>query len=301
VVIPLLIATIGYGAFDRHGSAGGPPGALPTLAPPSTSVAPKLSLAPLSITRNGNDFTLSGDFPDDSAKAALLKAISGSLPPGVNIIDQIHINPDVNALDFSKAGPIFVDSSSIPDFSITVNGDTITLAGTAVSQDQKTTVDQEAVRIWSNLKVVDKLVVNGPVPPAPPGPPPPSPPSALPASCTDLQSAINAVTGGPIMFGNDGFSLTPADQQILPQVADRLKACPTARATINGYADNSGTEAINIPLSSQRAQIVVDFLVAHGVVGAQLVVKGLGSVNPIAPNDTVEGRTKNRRVEIVVS
>jgi peptidoglycan-binding protein ArfA len=172
------------------------------------------------------------------------------------------------------------------------------LAGTAVSQDQKTTVDQEAVRIWSNLKVVDKLVVNGPVPPAPPGP---LPPPALPASCTDLQSAINAVTGGPIMFGNDGFSLTPADEQILPQVADRLKACPTAHATINGYTDNSGTEAINIPLSSQRAQIVVDFLVAHGVVGAQLVVKGLGSVNPIAPNDTVEGRTKNRRVEIVVS
>ncbi len=298
VVIPLLIATIGYGAFDRHGSAGGPTGALPTLAPSSKSAAPKLSLAPLSITRNGNNFTLSGDFPDDSAKAALLKALSGSLPPGVNIIDQIHINPDVDALDFSKAGPIFIDSASIPDFSITVNEDTITLAGTAVSQDQKTTVDQEAVRIWSNLKVVDKLVVNGPVPPAPPGP---LPPPALPASCTDLQSAINAVTGGPIMFGNDGFSLTPADEQILPQVADRLKACPTAHATINGYTDNSGTEAINIPLSSQRAQIVVDFLVAHGVVGAQLVVKGLGSVNPIAPNDTVEGRTKNRRVEIVVS
>lgn len=298
VVIPLLIATIGYGAFGRHGSAGGPTGALPTLAPSSKSAAPKLSLAPLSITRNGNNFTLSGDFPDDSAKAALLKALSGSLPPGVNIIDQIHINPDVDALDFSKAGPIFIDSASIPDFSITVNEDTITLAGTAVSQDQKTTVDQEAVRIWSNLKVVDKLVVNGPVPPAPPGP---LPPPALPASCTDLQSAINAVTGGPIMFGNDGFSLTPADEQILPQVADRLKACPTAHATINGYTDNSGTEAINIPLSSQRAQIVVDFLVAHGVVGAQLVVKGLGSVNPIAPNDTVEGRTKNRRVEIVVS
>jgi peptidoglycan-binding protein ArfA len=298
VVIPLLIATIGYGAFDRHGSAGGPTGALPTLAPSSKSAAPKLSLAPLSITRNGNNFTLSGDFPDDSAKAALLKALTGSLPPGVNIIDQIHINPDVDALDFSKAGPIFIDSASIPDFSITVNEDTITLAGTAVSQDQKTTVDQEAVRIWSNLKVVDKLVVNGPVPPAPPGP---LPPPALPASCTDLQSAINAVTGGPIMFGNDGFSLTPADEQILPQVADRLKACPTAHATINGYTDNSGTEAINIPLSSQRAQIVVDFLVAHGVVGAQLVVKGLGSVNPVAPNDTPENRAKNRRVEIVVS
>jgi peptidoglycan-binding protein ArfA len=109
------------------------------------------------------------------------------------------------------------------------------------------------------------------------------------------------VTGGPITFANDGFSLTPADDQILPQLADKLKACPSAHVTISGFTDNSGAEAINIPLSTQRAQTVADFLVAHGVAAAQLVVKGLGSINPVAPNDTPEGRAKNRRVEIVVS
>jgi peptidoglycan-binding protein ArfA len=306
VVIPLLIAAIGYVAFDRPQSTTEPTGAPPTPAPSSTPAAPKLSLAPLSITRKGRDFTLSGDFPDDSAKAALMKALNGSLAPGVNVIDQIHINPNVIALDFSNAGTIFRDSASIPDFSLTVNADTITLAGTAASQDQKNTVEQEAVHTWSNLNVVGKLAVNGPVaPPAPPSPAPPPPPAppAPPASgpCAGLQSAINAVTGGPITFGNDGFSLTPADEQILTQVADKLKACPTAHATINGYTDNSGTEGINIPLSDQRAQNVADFLVAHGVGLAQLVVKGLGSINPVAPNDTAEGRAKNRRVEIVVS
>jgi peptidoglycan-binding protein ArfA len=109
------------------------------------------------------------------------------------------------------------------------------------------------------------------------------------------------MTGGPIAFGSDGFSLTPAGQQILTQVADKLKACPNAHATINGYTDNSGSEAINIPLSTQRAQAVADFLVAHGVPNSQLIVRGLGSVNSVAPNDTPEGRAKNRRVEIVVS
>lgn len=97
VVIPLLIAAIGYGAFERPQSVNGPTGALPTLAPSGKSVAPKLSF--------------SGDFPDDSAKAALMNALKGSLAPRVNIIDQIHINPDVDALDFSKAGPIFKDSA----------------------------------------------------------------------------------------------------------------------------------------------------------------------------------------------
>ncbi len=94
--------------------------------------------------------------------------------------------------------------------------------------------------------------------------------------------------------------MAPADEQSLTQVADKLKACPSAHATINGYTDNVGTEAINIPLSNQRAQIVADFLVARGVASDQLVVKRFGSVNPVATNDTAEGRAKNRRVEIVV-
>lgn len=288
MVIPLLIAAIGHGAFERPRSAHGPAGAAPT----SRTAAPKLSLAPLSITRNGNSFNLSGDFPDDSAKAALLSALNGALPPGVNIVDQIRINPNIDALDFAKAGPFFKDSASIPDFSLTVSGDTITIAGTVASQDQNNTVHLEAVRIWSNLNVVDKLVINGQVPP-------PAAPAA--AQCNDLQVAITAVTGGPIAFADDGFSLTPADEPILIQVSDKLKACPAAHVTLNGYADNSGVEAINIPLSTQRAQKVADFLVAHGVAGPQLVVIGLGSVNPIASNDTAEGRAKNRRVEIVVS
>jgi peptidoglycan-binding protein ArfA len=300
VVIPLLIAAIGYGA-EQSRSANGPIGALPTPTPSRTSGAPTFSLAPLSITRNGNDITLSGDFPDDSAKAALMKALNGSLPPGVNIIDQIHINPTVDALDFSNAGPIFTDSASIPDFSLTVSGVVITLAGTVASQDQKTTVEQEAAHTWSNLNVVGKLVVKAPTPSPEAASPPPPPALPAAASCANLQSVINAVTGGPITFANDGFSLTPADDQILPQVADKLKACPSAHVTINGFTDNSGAEAINIPLSTQRAKTVADFLVAHGVVVAQLVIKGLGSMNPVAPNDTAEGRAKNRRVEIVVS
>ncbi|WP_425436297.1 OmpA family protein [Mycobacterium terramassiliense] len=288
VVIPLLIAAIGYGAFERPRSAHGPAVAAPTSRP----AASKLALAPLSITRNGNSFTLSGDFPDDSAKAALLRALNGALPPGVNIVDQIRINPNIDALDFAKAGAFFKDIASIPDFSLTVSGDTITFAGTAASQDQNNTAHLEAVRIWSNLNVVDKLVINGQAPP-------PAAPAA--AQCNDLQVAITAETGGPIAFATDGFSLTPADEPVLTQVSEKLKACPTAHVALNGYADNSGVEAINIPLSTQRAQKVADFLVARGVAAPQLVVKGLGSANPIAPNDTAEGRAKNRRVEIVVS
>jgi BON-like domain len=97
-------------------------------------------LGPLSISRSGNNVTLSGDFPDDSAKAVLMKALKGGLGPGVNIVDQIHLNPSVEALDLSNAGPIFKEAASITDFNLSVNGDTVTLAGTAGSADQKNTI-----------------------------------------------------------------------------------------------------------------------------------------------------------------
>jgi peptidoglycan-binding protein ArfA len=167
-----------------------------------------------------------------------MKALKGSLPANVNIVDQIRINPDVDALDFAHAGPVFADSASITDFNLTVNGDTIILAGTAAAQGQKNTVGTEAKRIWSNLNVVDNLAVNGPVPP-------PAPlASPAPGWCTDLQLAISAATGGPITFEINRFTLTPAEEQRLTQVADKLKSCPSAHATINGYTDNSGTESV---------------------------------------------------------
>lgn len=291
VIIPLLIAAIGHGAFGQR-SANGSSGVLATVGPPGKRGAPKLNLAPLSIVRSANAITLSGEIPDDSAKAILMKTLKGSLPPGVNIVDQIQLNPNIDALDFAHAGPLFKDSASIADFNFTVDSDTITLAGTAASQGQKNTVEQDVKHTWSHLNVVDKLAVNGAT----------SPPAApAPAPCADLQAAVEAVTGGPVTFDTDGVSLTAADQQILTQVADKLKACPGAHATINGYADNSGTDAINIPLSGQRAQTVANFLVGQGVAGDHLTVKGLGSINPVASNDTAEGRAKNRRAEIVVS
>ena len=149
--------------------------------------------------------------------------------------------------------------------------------------------------MWSNLNVVDNLAVSGSVPP----PGPPAPPGSGP--CTDLQSAINAATGGPITFEINGFRLTPTEEQTLTQVADKLKACSSAHATLDGYTDNSGTESINTPLNDQRAQTVADFLTAHGVAGDRLVVKGLGAASPAATNDTADGRAKNRRVEIIIS
>ncbi|GAB1812601.1 channel-forming protein ArfA/OmpATb [Mycobacterium sp. MUNTM1] len=285
VVIPLLIAAIGYEVSARS------PSGRVSSAPSTSAGAPRFSLAAFSMLRNGNSVTLTGDFPDESAKAALLKVLTGALPPGLDIVEEIRIDPAVDALDFAKAKPVFSDSASIADFGLTVGGDTITLAGTAASPEQKNTIDTDAKRIWSNLNVVDNLVVNAPAA---------SPPPAA-ASCTNLQSAINTLTDGALTFDSNIGSLTASDEQVLTRVADKLKACPNAHAAINGYADSTGNTSLNVPLSEERAQAVAAFLEAHGVPGDRLSTNGLGSANPIAPNGTDDGRAQNRRVEIVVS
>lgn len=301
-LIPFLLALIGYGAYERPMAVNGPTGAVSTLTKPSGSIsmAPSLQLSLLTISRSGNSITLIGDCPDDAAKASLMRALKALMAPGVNVVDQIRIDPLTHALDFAAAEPVFTAGAPIPDFTFKVERDTVTLSGTAASPAQKEAVARAAAGTWPDVNVTNRIVAKGQITPTAPGAatPPPAPPAAT--ACNDLQAAINALTGGPLAFGNDGVSLTPEDNDILIRVADKLKACPAANVTVNGYTDNAGSEAINIPLSTQRATAVAEYIITNGVARARVTVKGLGSANPIAGNDTPEGRAKNRRAEIVV-
>lgn len=154
------------------------------------------------------------------------------------------------------------------------------------------------------MNIVDTVEVSGPVtsggPPAPPSPAPGGPaPNGAARACPNLSADIKGL--GPITFPTNGFTLSPAAEQTLNQVADRLKACGGAKVSVNGYTDNTGNDAINNPLSANRANAVVDYLIGRGVTGDRLTAKGLGSANPIADNGGPNGQAENRRVEIVVS
>jgi peptidoglycan-binding protein ArfA len=304
VVIPLLLAVIGYGEPDRTRSeATGPTGALPTLigpkpsGAPNTPTIPAVSLAPVSITRSGSDVKLSGDMPSTSAKESLLAAVKEGFGPSVNIVDDVKINPDITSLDFSNAAAVFKAAASVPDFGLAVKGDTITLIGTTSSGSQQDAIEQAADAAWPNLNLVDTMGGGGPVTAsAPPGPAPALGPGN---SCAHLRSDVKA--SGPITFDSDGSALSPAVKQTLDEVADKLKACPGVNVTINGYTDNTGNDATNIPLSTSRADAVADYLAARGVARDHLTAKGLGAADPVADNGSPDGQAKNRRVEIAVS
>jgi len=125
---------------------------------------------------------------------------------------------------------------------------------------------------------------------------------AMPAgSCGDLQSRINTELNTPITYETDGYDLTPASRTELTAIAGAIKACPDVKIAVIGHTDNTGSDAVNVPLSNDRAKSVAAYLVSQGVPAGSVSSRGEGSSNPVAGNDTAAGRAQNRRTEIKVS
>jgi peptidoglycan-binding protein ArfA len=270
--------------------------------------APAMNFAPLSIIRDGGAFSLSGELPSPEAKTGLLDSLRLAFGKDVELTDNLNVKAGVNAPDFAALGSIFGASVEIPDFNFDLNGDTITFKGSSPSEQVKAEVEAAAKSAWPMMDVVNNIEVNeASAPQSPASPPAPqapaSPPAPAPAggACTTLQADITALLKTPINFQTDGFTLTPASQQQLTQIADKLKACPDPKVAVVGHTDSSGNDAINIPLSGNRAKAVGDYLVSQGVAGDRVTSKGVGSAEPIAPNNTPAGKAQNRRVDITVS
>ena len=84
----------------------------------------------------------------------------------------------------------------------------------------------------------------------------------------------------------------------LNELVDALKSKPGLVIEIAGHTDNVGTPEANMKLSADRANAVRDYLVKQGIAPARVVAKGYGETQPVAGNDTPEGRQQNRRTEV---
>jgi OOP family OmpA-OmpF porin len=182
------------------------------------------------------------------------------------------------------------------------------------------------------------VVVTAPAPPPPAAPPaaapapaaaapapqpyiapPASAPSASAAARPDLTRTPDAgrayasppaVAAGLFPEGEDVVTLdgvtflpwqarlTPATRDVLDDVALELRTYPDLRVEINVYTDNRGSRVRNFELSRRRARAVRTYLIQQGVSPIQLVARGRGPTNPVASNATVEGRRRNRRIEL---
>jgi outer membrane protein OmpA-like peptidoglycan-associated protein len=104
-----------------------------------------------------------------------------------------------------------------------------------------------------------------------------------------------------VSFDTNRYDIKSNLRPILDRFATTLNQNPVTTVTIIGHTDSTGTDAINNPLSVNRAAATRDYLVARGVAGNRIAIDGRGSREPVANNNTVEGRAQNRRVEIYVA
>jgi len=166
-----------------------------------------------------------------------------------------------------------------------------------VSEDDKAAVGAAAEAAFPGLKISNNIQFRG----AAPGPAAAPAPGGPNGACDSLQADITRLLQTPVTFAADGHTLTPGSGQMLNQVADKLNACPDVAVTVMGYTDNTVDDAVNIALSDNRASVVADYLTSRGVAADRVTSRGLGPADPIASNDTVDGRAENRRVVIVIS
>jgi outer membrane protein OmpA-like peptidoglycan-associated protein len=122
------------------------------------------------------------------------------------------------------------------------------------------------------------------------------------AQVKDEARGMVITLSGAVLFVTGKSELLPSAQDQLGQVAKALQDQGEIKPiVVEGYTDSVGSDAANMKLSQSRAEAVRSFLVSKGLPADKLSATGRGKSNPVASNDTPDGRANNRRVEIVVA
>jgi outer membrane protein OmpA-like peptidoglycan-associated protein len=123
--------------------------------------------------------------------------------------------------------------------------------------------------------------------------------NAVMKTTDSARGLIVSMTG--LLFESGRFTLLQSVRENLARVGGILVSHPGLVIEVEGHTDSDGSEGMNQTLSENRAGAVRDYLLSQGVPEASIVSRGFGEAHPVATNDTAEGKSQNRRVEIVVS
>jgi OmpA-OmpF porin, OOP family len=274
--------------------------------------------APSIAARDALTATAKSLFPNAKIDNAL--TIASGLPPGVDFAAGAGFAlAQLKGLDSGEAH--FSDA----DFSI---------KGHAADAATAEAVETDVASPPAGLKLASVAIEHPQPPPAPlaqpsadqaaasPAPSAADQPAASAASAeqtADVQPAASPLASGPPLDVNacqEGFKqrligtriefetgkadISHASDALLNDLAAIALRCATGQIEISGHTDNTGQDAQNVALSKARAEAIVSFLIRAGIAANRLSATGYGSSQPIASNDTEEGRAQNRRIEFSV-
>ena len=222
-----------------------------------------------------------GVVPDEATRAAILARVR-ELYGADRVVDQLGV-------DKLAAPPNWVDhvrSVLDPDLKQVTQGQ-LRIAGNVVEVSGN--VDSEAIHTQLLGQIATQL--NNPTYTVRDG---------LRVGAPSQQLLDSALAQRTIAFEVGNATLTPAGAKVLDDLVPILHQFSGRRFEIVGHTDDSGPREANVALSAARADAVKAYLAAKGISAADIVTSGAGPDRPIAPNNTAEGRARNRRIEFRV-
>ena len=245
-----------------------------------------------SIARNEDGVALAGSMPSEEVKARVLDLAYRKFGKGT-VKDTLEVREGVKIAGLGYDDYSHVAEASLQAVSrlgqgvaqLTTNG--LSLSGGTFYQGALTELEQllqaalpEGVSLTSELSVV-------------------KPGAAVNADkCQTLMR--DALKQNTILFDSGKATISADSYGLLDGLIYTAHRCPDSRIQIAGHTDSDGDNATNQLLSERRAGAVVDYLIAAGLDQDRLEPRGFGETEPVASNDTAEGKAKNRRIEFVI-
>ena len=262
--------------------------ATPTTVRETTTTRAPRDSSNLSVTFSVGQLSLSGELPDEASREALLD-VAQTAVGDENVTDSLQVGRNAAASDVTAeaVGALAGIVAELPAWfdaaELRLRGTNLAVTGDALSLE---TLEQATNFLESTvgLTVTSELVIS---------------------PITQTREQVKALLETEIItFATGSAEITEEGIAVLERVIDLLEpafaARPRVEVSIDGHTDDQGPERFNRDLSLQRAQAVIEYMVAAGLPDANLTPRGFGESRPIADNSTEEGRAKNRRIEFTL-
>ncbi|WP_206955628.1 OmpA family protein [Trinickia acidisoli] len=223
---------------------------------------------------------VSGKVPDEATHGAVLARLRETYGAG-NVVDQIEVGSVSTPPNWSANVQKLLGSQlkQISKGQLKIDGTQIDVKGEVANESQRQQIASDMATALNPTYTIH----NG-----------------LRVSASEQGLLDSTLANRTIEFETGSATLAPEGRAILDQMASALAKMSGKTVEIIGHTDNSGSRASNIALSQARADAVKGYLVTKGVAPRSMETMGVGPDQPIASNDTDDGRARNRRIEFRV-